>query len=511
MTTAAAPLTGQEARRAARNAGAIAAARVLSSGALLLWQLILGRLLGESDFGVYGTVGALFTIGVTLTSFGMSAILIRDVARRPAEAGRYAAASLVVQTCFGVLAYLGINAAGLALGYDPAIRAYAAIAAISLFVDLAGSTAYDTLLGREKMVIASAIDVIHIMARIGFAGLALAFGFGLLGVYVVTLLAGIGRAAALWGALRRDGVRPHFPLDRTAARLLVINGAPLAFSAFINQTYVQVDKLMTTSLLTTADTGHLNAAFVILYGVVELLSTTVIVATYPLMARAFDPAVSLSDDRNAPFRVLIEKLAYYSLILVIPMGLVFTLFSTAIILPLFGDRFAATADVLRVLMWYAAVTIVVNVYAQGMIAMNHQRTLVMVRAGGLLLKLALNALLLPRVGVTGAAFASVIAEIIVLAAMLRAYQLGERLAALAPQFGRLALAAGIGAAAMIAAGSVHPLFGMAAGGMAYLGGVLALRVLLRDDWDLLYRLAEALPGGALVRRFWKRAGSEPGS
>jgi hypothetical protein len=49
-----------------------------------------------------------------------------------------------------------------------------------------------------------------------------------------------------------------------------------------------------------------------------------------------------------------------------------------------------------------------------------------------------------------------------------------------------------------------PLLGMAAGGIAYLGAVLALRILQPDDWDLLYRLAAALPGGVIIRRVWRR-------
>jgi hypothetical protein len=35
--------------------------------------------------------------------------------------------------------------------------------------------------------------------------------------------------------------------------------------------------------------------------------------------------------------------------------------------------------------------------------------------------------------------------------------------------------------------------------LVILGGVLAA-----DDWDLVYRLVAAMPGGALVLRYWQR-------
>ncbi len=502
MTTTSSPISGAEARRAARNVGAIAAARILSSGALLIWQLILVRLLGSSDFGIANTVTSLFAVGVTLTTFGISAIYIRDVARAPQDAGRYAAASLTIQTVLALLAYVGISAAGLALGYESTIRAFAAIAAISLFVDLTGNVGYDTLLARERMAVASFIDVAHIAARILLAGAALALGFGLLGIYVMTIVSGLGRAAAMWIALSRDRIRPIFPVERRLAWALILGGAPLAISGFINQLYTQIDKLMTTSVLTTTDTGHLGAAFVIIFGVVEILSGTVIVAVFPIMSRLFTPGQPLESEANATFRMLIEKLAFYSLLIVIPMGLIITLFSSAITIPLFGEDFIPTSDILGLLIWYAAITIVGNVYAQGLIAMNRQRTLLIVRSVGLVGKLTLNLILLPKIGVIGAALASLVAEFVVLFGLFSAYRIGWKI--LVPQVLRAFAAGVIGAGVMIVLGNLSPLIGMIGGSAAYAIAVLLLGTLRPDDWDLLYRLAAALPGGNLIRRMWKR-------
>src|SRR4051812_29138505 len=153
-----------EARRAARNAGAIAAARIVSSAAQFGWQLILGRSLGAAEFGIYATVGALFALGVTVTGFALSLIVIRDVARRPETAGRYLSATLVIQTVLGLVAYLGINAS--ALSYDSAIRAFVAVAGLSLFIDMLGNMCYDQLLAQEKMVATSIVDVAQILIRI---------------------------------------------------------------------------------------------------------------------------------------------------------------------------------------------------------------------------------------------------------------------------------------------------------------------------------------------------------
>jgi len=504
MTASNPALSGAAARRAARNAGAVAAARILSSGALLLWQLILGRLLGDSDFGVYGTIGALFTLGATLTAFGTGPIVVRDVARRPEQAGEYVAAALVTHTLFGLGAYLTLNGLALALGYDENIRALTAVAAVSLFVDLFGNVAYDVLLGREKMVIASSVDVAHIAVRIALAGAALALGFGLIGVYIMTIMSGLGRAAALWIGLRGGGVSARFPVTRSLVRALILNGAPLAVGALINITYTQIDKLMTTSTLTTADTGHLNAAFVIIARVIELLSTTVLTALYPILSRAFAPHADLAADANATFRFLVEKLAFFSLLIALPLAIAMTLFAGALATPLFGDDFAPTADLLRVLIWYALITLIVNVFAQGMMAQNRQRRLLIVRFGGLALKLTLNLLLLPTIGVIGAAVASGCAEVLVLALLIADYKALDVRRGLLPQAARAALAGVVTAFVMAAGGLIHPIIGMIIGAAAYSLLLIVMRALDDADLDLLYRLVAAAPGGSLILRFWKR-------
>lgn len=481
-------LTGTEARRAARNAGAMAAARVLSSGALLIWQLVLARSLGEAEFGIYGAVNALFSIGATITSFSLSMIVIRDVARRPETAGRYLSAVLVIQTALAGLAYIGVNA--LATQYDLTARAFVAVAGISLLIDLFGNLAYDQLLAQERMVTTSTVEVAHIAARIGAAALLLAFGWGLTGVYIATIGIGIGRSAALWLLLRRTGVIPAWRVDWALARPMLINAAPITLAAFVGITYTQIDRALSAAVLTNADTGHLNAAYVIIVGVVEVLNTTILVASYPMMSRAWGSDL---------FRFMVEKLAYFTLLIGVGVGLVFTLFADDLIVPLFGVNYTETAAILRVYIWYAALTMVFNVFAQGLMVENRQRRLSAIHIAGLAVKLILSYALIRAFGVIGVVAASVSVEGLKLIAAALSSTLAWR--QLIPRLLRLVGIAAVSAAVMWGLGRVHPVIGMA-GAAVYAGGALLL--LQRDEWDLLYRLVAAAPGGSWITRAWRR-------
>ena len=357
-------LSGSDARRAARNVSALMVASVISKGALYIWQIALSVMLGPSEYGIYGTVGALMVTSAAVASFGMGLIVIRDVARDPTKAGNYWTVMLFTQTVLALLAYIGMN--GFASGYNETLRAFAALAGINLFIDLFGNMGYDLLVAQEQMVKTSLIEIAHILLRIGLALLALSLGWGLLGVYGAAIVSGLLRSLVLVIFNLRAGVRPRFPVDRTLAKPLIINSAPIALSAFLTLAYQHSDKLLTTGILGETVTGYLTAAFVINFGVIELFSTSILVAVYPLLARYYE------DGRNAIFAFIVEKLALYMLIIGLPMALSISILADNIMLPLLGEAYAPSAGILRLLIWYTAVTIFGNVFSKAMLIQNRQ-------------------------------------------------------------------------------------------------------------------------------------------
>lgn len=488
-----------DAERAARNASALIIASIVSKGLLFIWQLVLARLLGDFDYGIYGTVGALMAVAASLAGFGMGLIVIRDVARAPAQAGKYWSAMMVWQTALAGLAYVGMNGFGFAVGYSESVRVFAALAGLNLFVDLFGNMGHDLLLAREAMLKTSLVEVGHIILRIGLAALALALGWGLLGVYGAAIASGLVRSAALVWLNWRAGLRPEFPFDRRIGMPLLVNSAPLALSAFLTLAYQHTDKLMTTGILGEASTGYLTLAFVIHFGIIELFSTTVLVAAYPMLARYYESG------RNPLFGLMIEKLSLYMVIMTLPLALTISIFADDITAP-FGLDFAPTAGILRLLIWHTALAMIGNVFSKAMLIQNRQRRLLLFRAVGLLFNIALNAILLfgwgdPR----GAALASIMAETLTLGLLVWNFRtVGWRWRKIAVSVRRLLLIAALAALVMLGLHGLHFMLAMTFGLGIYIGAVLYGRVLSEDDWDAVYRLVSAMPGGAVVRRCWKR-------
>ena len=351
----------------------------------------------------------------SVASFGMGLIVIRDVARDPQKAGKYWTAMLFTQTVIALFAYIGMNS--FAIGYSETLRAFAALAGINLFIDLFGNMSYDLLLAQERMVETSLLEIVHIVLRITLALLALTAGWGLLGVYGAAIVSGILRSIVLVALNLHAGIKPQFPFDREISKPLIVNSAPLALSAFLTLAYNHSDKLLTTGILSVTVTGYLTAAFVINFGLIELFSTTVLVAAYPLLSRSYD------EGRNPFFGFMIEKLALYMLLVGVPMAISISIMADRIIVPLLGEAYTPSAGILRLLVWYTAITIFGNVFSKGMLIQNRQRRLLVIRALSLALNIALTAILLFNWGdPRGAVAASIIGEILFVALLLRGFR-----------------------------------------------------------------------------------------
>lgn len=492
-------VTESTTRRAARNATAMALSQVSAKGLLFIWQLLLARWLGAEGYGVYGTIGALLAVGAVVPDFGMSMIVIRDVANRPRDANRYLSASLVMQPVLAVLGYGGLMVAALLFGYESSLRALLALAGVSLLVDTLGNICHNQLLAVERMVIPAVIATAHVAVLVVLAGIALDLGGGLWGLYLATITAGLLRAGAYWIALARVGARPQFPLDRGIAHSLLVNGAPLAVNAFLAQAYMHADKLITTAVLGAERTGQLTAGFVIVFGVVEILSTTVLVAVFPLMSRTY------GNGQRAMFEFMLEKLAFFNLMLSLPLAIYTSLLAVPLSGWLFGADFTRTADVLQILIWYTVVNMVGNVFSKALLVQNRQRRLLVIRTAGLALNIALLAILLPRMGVQGAAVATLIAESAILIGILASFDFpADWWARGKSHLWRLGIAAAGLAIIVLLMRRVHPLLAGVIGLPVYAALVLLSGAVARDDWDLIYRLVTAMPGGAVIGRYWKR-------
>ncbi len=267
----------------------------------------------------------------------------------------------------------------------------------------------------------------------------------------------------------RQGVALWRPLLRVAI--------PLGLALVLITIYFQIDSVLLLQIAGPKETGIYSAAYAFL--------TALMILPGSIMG-AFFPVMSAVRDRDPTrFSRLVQICVDLMAAISLPILAVMVVLSAPIVRLLYGAGYARTAGLLPILM-IAFVSICYGTIA-GFLAslLGLQWRLALYSGIGALANVVLNIVLIPRYGAYGSAWATVITEILTMTLMLSTALLALRLRISPNRLLRtLLLAAGMGA--LMALAAPLGLFPAGAiGALAYLGGLLGLRIVSAEELRLL--------------------------
>jgi O-antigen/teichoic acid export membrane protein len=377
----------------AKDSFLVLAARLGAQGALALFTILIARRLGAEGFGEYAFIASAVFIGNMLTTFGTDMLLIREIAAR--RDFSQSIPSLCLQLLLSIALILlvwvlpalpGQSAAGwLALKiYCLALLPFAFFTLFSSM--LRGLQRMDGFAGLNLSISLLQLAATFLFIRAGSSVVALAWL--LLAVQVV--------AAILAGWLCRD-LFSHFRFPTRFSLYQFESVLPLAALNTLGILYQRLGILLVTFLLGAAAAGWFSAA----QRVVEFAKTAhlaVFTVLYPAMARS----QTISRDLRPVWLTLLAG--------AFTAALGISLLAAPLILVLFGQEFAASIPVLRLLAWML-VPFTINTYLTlALVADNREKPVLAALTVSLLTLLSLNFLWMPRFGILGAGWATLIAE-----------------------------------------------------------------------------------------------------
>jgi O-antigen/teichoic acid export membrane protein len=176
---------------------------------------------------------------------------------------------------------------------------------------------------------------------------------------------------------------------------IVVGGAQM----FI-MTYLQIDLVMCGIMLPNDQVGWYTAAQRITAGF-SMLAYVLLQAHMPELTRA-----TTGTERSAALRHLMW-------VMVVP-GLLLSaggfVFAEQLLLLVFGNSYLSGSDALRILSLNTGLVFVNMALANPLLAWKHDREYLSIVLGGALMNIILNAVLIPRYGISGAAWATLTAE-----------------------------------------------------------------------------------------------------
>lgn len=484
----------------ARNAGVVLFTQVASAVMTAVLTVYLARKLGPADFGVFALALGIEGILLLPADFGISQSAARFIAERrgdPAAVGgvlRTATRLKIVLS--GTVAVALILAAGpIAGAYDEpdlkwAIRGIALSTFGAGFMALYGG-AFSAAARSSKTIVPalseSTMELATSVALVASGAGAVGAAFGRAAGYLVGALTSMGLAGRHL-ALFAKGVRKNVVSPRRMATyggaLLIIDGAYSMFD--------QIDVILIGAILSASAAGIFQAPLRLL----RFLS-------YPgnALATAVSPRVA-KHDVHEPNVAAFQTGLRYMLAFQMMVTVVILVWADPIIRIVLGPDYAESADVLRALGPYVLLSGIGPLVTLSVNYLGAAAKRVPIALGALALNVAIDLVLIPKIGVVGGAVGTDVAYSLYVPAHLYLCKrlLDLKLAPLALTFVRVLVAgaAMAGVLALIGTSAEVGIPSLLAGGLAglvtYVGALVLTRELsLGDLTDLRATLGRARP------------------
>ncbi len=378
---------------------------VMGAAAKLGERVVIGRLLSPDAYGEVSLGLALLMFTTTLAMAGCTQGVSRFVPRFDDDVDQRGvwvsgmAVTTGLAAAFAVAMFLGAEwIAGLFFESEAAVP-FVRVLSCSIPFVVGFRIAIAGIRGHENTVYRTlAQDVLDPFLRIGLIAALLLAGYGIVAAGVAYLLAAVATFLAAHYFLHR--LLPLVGPYRTHTRELVTFSAPLVVSTVVSVLLTQTDTLMLGYFRTSAEVGLYSAAYPLASGLLVVL--TAFGFLYLPIASRLDAEGdrTMLDDIYATT----TKWVY---VVTFPAFVLFVVFPADVLGLVFGSEYTPAATVLPILAIGFFLSAAAGRDRETLSALGATTWIAAGNVFGLGLNVVVNVALIPRLGITGAALASV--------------------------------------------------------------------------------------------------------
>jgi O-antigen/teichoic acid export membrane protein len=368
----------------------------------------LARVLGTAGFGKLSFAFSIFAYGVLLSDLGLTILGTRQLAQRKHSPDEITSNILGLRFVLAIIAFAILLLTSIFFPMERETRILLSLYSFSIFF-------YALYLdwffrGREKM---ANISISAIITQVIYVILVFTFIKQERDLIRTPFLwfAGIGGGTAF--LLIMFYLRNHRLKFRLNVSLLKLS-IPLGIATIMNQIYFHFDLITIGFLRGETPVGLYNAGFKLITFLLSV-DTAFAWVYFPMVSRYFSQS-------KEKLKTLVFTGAKLILLFVTPLAFGGTMLAGRIISLIYGEQFAAASNAFRILIWAIPLTSVQTIFAFGLIGCNRERRYALGMVVGTVLNVVLNVFLIPRFGISGAAIATILSEIVMLVIMFLSFK-----------------------------------------------------------------------------------------
>lgn len=360
-------------------------------------SLATARYLGPSNFGSINYVAAYVSFFSSIASLGLSVIVIKEVSSGEEDDNKVIWTGILMRFLTAVASTIAVVAFfAIAKRNDPLLVPIAALESIAIL-----ASAFDTFMywfqGKLLGKYVSIAGVIAYLAMSLYRLYLLANGADILWFAFATSVDTLVLALVLFiFYVKENGFRPVISLP--LGRKLLKQSYHYLISGLIAILYSKIDQIMLGDMLDKASVGLYSAALAIA-GLWGMIPSAFIQSVSPILYK------NAQTDRGMFLKRL--KQSYAGIwFLNVCWSLAISLFSYWVVLLLYGAEYMGARKALIIVVWYSGISSLGSLTQVYLATENKNKYINYFALAGLVTDVALNALLIPHFGITGAAVAT---------------------------------------------------------------------------------------------------------
>lgn len=388
-------------RRILKNFAWLSTDKVLRMAVGLFVSVWIARYLGPHVFGQYSYAIALVTLFSVLSTLGLDAVLVREIVKAPEIRHELLGTAFALRLAGGSIGCLAaILCVWIVRSDDAPTRLLVAVVAAGLMfqaADVVDLWFQSQLQSRRSVVAKNAAFLTVASAKVGLILIgASVVAFAWAGLFEI-VLAGIG----LFAAYRLAGeTLSSWRVSASRAVDLLKPGFPLILAGLAVSVYMKIDQIMLAEMLGDKAVGIYSAA------------TWVSEAAYfipgVIVASVLPAVISTRASNRQLYLRRMQRFFDFMVLVAIGIALPGSVFSAAIVEMLYGTPYSDAAAVLAIHAW-SSVFVFLGVASSSFLLAEDLTVVSFYRTAlGAGVNILLNLVFIPRLGVEGAAYATLI-------------------------------------------------------------------------------------------------------
>ena len=386
-----------------KNAGWLIFGKIIQMLINFIVGILTARYLGPDNYGLISYAGAYTAFFSSICTLGINSVIVKEFIDIPKEEGKIIGTALGLRAVSSLFSAITIIAISLVLDAgEPTTVWVVTLCSIGVIFNIFDTFNYwfQSKLQSKKTAIASLIaysvtalyKVILLIAGKSVIYFALAISVDYICIAVILIIFYIKDKSG------------KISFSKCYAKELLRKSVHFILPGLMVAIYGQTDKIMLKHMISAAEIGYYATA-VSICNVWCFVLSAIIDSLNPPIMQAYNEDKSKFQRLN----IILYSIVFYISVFV---SLLFTVFGKYVISVLYGAEYLPAVAPLRIITWYTAFSYLGMARNAWVVCENKQKYLKYIYFSAAISNVMLNIILIPLWGASGAAAASLIAQII---------------------------------------------------------------------------------------------------